>query len=126
MPDSVIKKVESYARRGACPGEFDFADRSGVLFEWNETIDEHPKGLVQEDVVLYPTLAAELPGVTIGRDVPVTAVEDEIAPQGRAEDAAATNAGLALMDPRALNDVAVVDAHAYEYAPDTTTTGSLR
>ena len=98
MPDSVIKKVERYARRGARPGEFDFADRSSVLFKWNEVIDEHPEEMVQEDVVLYPTLAAELPGVTIGRDVPVTAIEDEIALQGRVEDAAAANAGLAPMD----------------------------
>jgi hypothetical protein len=118
MPDSVIKKVEGYGRRGAAPGEFDFADRSGVLFEWNESIDKHPQGLVEEEVVLYPTLAAELPGVTIGRDIPVTAVEDDIVPQGRAEDAVAANAGLAPMEPGALGDVAVIDAHAYEYAPD--------
>ena len=56
MPDSVIRKVERFANARARPGDgdFDFADRSGVLFEWNEVIDEHPEGLVEEDVVLYP------------------------------------------------------------------------
>ena len=33
MPDSVITKVERYARAGATPNALDFADRSGVLFE---------------------------------------------------------------------------------------------
>ena len=53
----------------------------------DKNIDEHPGGLVEEDVVLYPTLEAELPVVTISHDIPVMAVEDEIAPQGRAEGA---------------------------------------
>lgn len=40
MPDYVIKEVEWYARTGAMPGKLDFADRSGVLFEWNDKINE--------------------------------------------------------------------------------------
>ncbi len=84
------------------PGEFHFADRSGVTFEWNDSIDKHCKGLHKEDMVLFPTLAAELPGVTLDHDLPVTAVEDEIPPQGRAKDAAVANAGLVPLDPRAM------------------------
>jgi hypothetical protein len=122
MPDSVIKKVEGYATKKANPndGDFDFADRSGILFEWNDCIDEGHQGLVEEDVIPYPTLAAELPGVTLHRDLPVTAVEDDIPPQGRAEDAAAANAGLAPIDRRGLFNeaAAVVDAHAYEIDPE--------
>ena len=120
MPDSVIKKVERYAkRRNPGDGDFDFADRSGILFEWNDSIDEHRETLVEEEVVLYPTLAAELPGITLGRNMPVTAIEDAIPPQGRAEDAAASNAGLAPLDRRALfaEAAAVIDADAYEFDP---------
>ena len=62
MPDSVIKKVEAYGKSTTLPGIFDFADRNGILFEWNEEVDDCPKGIVDtEDVVLYPSLAAEHP-----------------------------------------------------------------
>ena len=40
MPDSVIKKVEGFAGAGVAPGILEFADRSGILFEWNQEIDE--------------------------------------------------------------------------------------
>jgi hypothetical protein len=67
MPDSVIKKVESYARSTALPGIFDFADRNGILFEWNKEVDESPEGIIEfVDVILYPSLAAEHPGVALG------------------------------------------------------------
>jgi hypothetical protein len=121
MPDSVIRTVKRYAKKTANPGDgdFDFADHLGILFEWNDSIDESREELVEEDVIVYPTLAAELLGVTLHRDLPVTEVEDEIPPQGRAEDAAAANAGLALLDRRGLFNeaVAVVDAHAFEFDP---------
>ena len=69
MPDSVIKKVEAYGKSTTHPGMFDFADRNGILFEWNEEVDEFPEGIVNiEDVPLYPSLAAEHPGVVLGRD----------------------------------------------------------
>jgi hypothetical protein len=72
MPDSVIKKVEAYGTSTALPGIFDFADRNGILFEWNEVVDESPEGIVDiEDVVLYPSLAAEHPGVVLGQDQPL-------------------------------------------------------
>jgi len=78
MPDSVIAKVESFARQGVVPGAFDFTDRSGILFEWNDEIDESPEGLVAEDVVLYPSIVAEFPGVTLDRDIAVAMVEDDV------------------------------------------------
>jgi hypothetical protein len=72
MPDSVIKKVEAYGTSTALPGIFDFADRNGILFKWNEVVDEFPEGIVDiEDVVLYPSLAAEHPGVVLGQDQPL-------------------------------------------------------
>jgi hypothetical protein len=120
MPDSVIKKVEQYAkRRNPGDGDFNFADRSGILFEWNDRIDETRETLFEEEVVPYPTLVAELPGITLHRDIPVMPVEDEIPPQGRAEDAAAANAGFAPLDRRALFDeaAAVIDADAFEFDP---------
>ncbi len=55
MLDSVIAKVEKFARRGVVPGAFDFADRSRILFEWNDELDKSPEGLITEDVVLYCT-----------------------------------------------------------------------
>ena len=60
MLNSVIKKVEGYAKSTALPGIFDFADRNGILFEWKEEVDESPKGIVEvKDVILYPSLAME-------------------------------------------------------------------
>jgi hypothetical protein len=108
------QKVEGYARAGATPREFDFTDRSGILFEWNDEIDKHREGLIEEDVVLYPTLAAEIPGVTLDRELLVTPIEDKIAPQGRVEDAAAANAGLAPLDRQVLEGAAVIDALPFE------------
>ena len=55
MPDTVIARVERYGKENALPGIFDFADRNGVLFEWNDDVDECPEGILEEDdVVLYP------------------------------------------------------------------------
>ncbi len=95
MPDSVIKKVKVYGKSTTLPGIFDFADRNGILFEWNEEVDEFPKGIIDiEDVVLYPSLAAEHPGVVLGRDQPLSSIEEELVPQGQAEDTVACNANL--------------------------------
>ncbi len=67
MPDSVIKNVEAYGKSTTLPGIFDFANRNGILFEWNEEVDEFPEGIVDiEDVVLYPSLTVEHPGVVLG------------------------------------------------------------
>ncbi len=42
MPDLVVRKVEVYCKSTALPGIFDFADRNGILFKWNEEVDEFP------------------------------------------------------------------------------------
>jgi hypothetical protein len=90
MPDSVIRCVEKYGNDNALPGIFDFADRSGVLFKWNEEVNECPEGILEEeDVILYPSLAAELPGVVLVRDMPRPSIKADIIPQGCGEDKAA-------------------------------------
>ncbi len=93
MPDSVIARVEQYDNDNALPGIFDFADRNGVLFEWNDDVDECPKGILEEDdVILYPSIAAELLGVDLEHDTPRPSIEVDLIPQGRAEDEATRNA----------------------------------
>jgi hypothetical protein len=112
MPDSVIRKVEAYGKSTALPGIF---DRNGILFEWNEEVDESPKGIVDvEDVVLYPSLAAEHPGVVLGRDQPLPTIEEELVPQGQAEDAAARNANLQPFDVAGVVAAPTVHANADE------------
>ena len=99
MPDLVIKKVKAYGKSTALPSIFDFADRNGILFEWSKEEDKFPKGIVEvEDIALYPSLAAEHPGVVLGRDQPLPWIEKELVPQGHAEDATACNATIHLFD----------------------------
>ena len=43
--------------------------------------------MVEEDLVPYPSLAAEFPGVALDRNTP--AIKDKIVLQGHAEDTAA-------------------------------------
>jgi hypothetical protein len=57
MPDSVIKKVEAFGKSSL--GVFNFANRNGILFEWNKVVDECQEGIIKEDVVLYPSLVAK-------------------------------------------------------------------
>ena len=79
MPDSVIKKVERYGKSTALPGIFHFADRNSILFEWKEEVDKFPEGIIEvKDVVLYPFLAAEHPGVVLGGDQPLPSIEEEL------------------------------------------------
>jgi hypothetical protein len=92
MPDSVIKQVEAFGKSSS--GVFNFADRNSILFEWNKVVDECPEGIVEEDVVLYPSLVAEFPGVTLGRDHPIPTMEEDIMPQGCNKAAAARNANM--------------------------------
>ncbi len=92
MPDLVIKKVDAF---GKSPLEvFNFANRIGILFEWNKEVDECPEDIVKEDVVLYPSLIAKFPGVTLGRDHPIPTIKEDIIPQGRAKANAACNANM--------------------------------
>jgi hypothetical protein len=93
MPDTVIARVERYGKENALPGIFDFADRNGVLFEWNDNVDECPEGILEEDdVILYPSIAAELPGIVLKHDMPRPPIKADLIPHGRAEDEAARNA----------------------------------
>ena len=113
MSDLVIKKVEAYGKSTALPGIFDFADRNGILFEWNEEVDKFPEGIVKvEDVVLYPSLTAEHPGVVLGRDQPLPSIEEELVLQGQAEDAAARNANLQPFDITGVGAALIVHANA--------------
>jgi hypothetical protein len=49
------------------------------LFEWKDKVDEQKEGLVEEDLVPYPALAAEFPGVILYRDT--LAIEDKTVPR---------------------------------------------
>jgi hypothetical protein len=78
MPDLVIKKVEAFSKSSS--GVFDFADRSGILFKWNEEVDKCPEGIIKEDVVLYSSLVAKFLGVTLGQDHPISTIKEDIIP----------------------------------------------
>jgi hypothetical protein len=114
MPDTVIRQVHRLGHTNATPNMFDFSDRNGVLFEWNEDVNETPKGIIEEDVVLYPSLAAKTPGVVLKRDQPIPSMEDKIEPQGRAEDAAAQNASLEPINAAGVDTPTVIHANANE------------
>jgi hypothetical protein len=92
MPDLVIKKVEAFSKSSS--GVFGFADRNGILFEWNKEVNKCPEGIVKEDVVLYPSLVAKFPGVTLGQDHPIPTIEEDIIPQGCAKADAARNTNM--------------------------------
>ena len=44
MPDLVIRKVEALGYIDHPPRQFGFADRNGILFEWNIEVDKFPGG----------------------------------------------------------------------------------
>jgi hypothetical protein len=90
MPDSVIKKVEAFGKSSL--GAFNFANRNGILFKWNKEVDECPEGIVEEDMVLYPSLVAEFLGVT--QDHPILTIKEDIILQGRAKADAARNTNI--------------------------------
>ena len=99
MPDSVIKKDKAYAKSTALPGIFNFADRNGILFEWNEEVDESSEGIFKvKDIILYPSLAVEHSGGVLGQNQPLPLIKEELVPHGHAEDAAAHNANLQPLD----------------------------
>ncbi len=47
MPDSVILKIETMGNQHL-PGVFDFSDRNGVLFEWNDDVDKYNEILLRK------------------------------------------------------------------------------
>ena len=116
MPDTVITQVERLGHTNTAPNMFDFSDRNGVLFEWNKDVNETPKGIIEEDVVLYPSLAAETHGVVLEQDQPIPSMEmeDKIEPQGRAEDAAARNANLEPTNAAGVDTPTIIHANANE------------
>ena len=73
----------------------DFANRNGILFKWNNKVNDCHEQLVEEEAVCYPSLTCKFPGIALDRDLPVPSIEDEYEPQGHAEDAAALNANIA-------------------------------
>ncbi len=97
MPNLGIKKVEQFGKANATPNIFDFSDRNGVLFEWNGEVDEYPKGIVEEEVVLYPALTVEILDEVLNRDQPIPLIDNEIEPQGRKKDVAARNTNIVLV-----------------------------
>ena len=114
MPDMVIAQVERLGHTNATPNMFDFLDRNGVLFEWSKDVNETPKGIIKKDVVLYPFLAAETPGIVLEQDQPIPSMEDEMEPQGRAKDAAAQNANLEPINAAGVHTLTIIHANANE------------
>jgi hypothetical protein len=110
MPESIIKKVEQFGKSNAWPITLNFANRNGILFECNDNVNKYPKRLIKEDVVLYLSLVAEIPGVVLGQDLPIPTIEDEIEPQGRTKDAAARNAKLKPFDIAGLDALTIINA----------------
>ena len=109
MPDSAIARVEALGVR-AGRGTFDFADRNGILFEWNEEVDDRQADLIEEEAVRYPSLVREFPGIALDRDLPIPSIEDELEPQGRAEDAAALNTNIAPYVAAGVDGPVIIDA----------------
>ncbi len=64
--------MEQFGKSNDQPNTLDFANRNGILFEWNDNIDKYPEELVKEDVVFYPSLPAKIPGVVLEQDLPIT------------------------------------------------------
>ena len=65
-----------------------------------------------EDIVLHPSLDAEHPGVVLGQDKPLPSIEEELVPQGQAEDAVACNAKLQLFDGAGVVAAPIVHTNA--------------
>ncbi len=106
--------MEQFGKANATPNLFNFFDRTGVLFKWNNEVDVCPEGIVEDDVVLYPSLAAEILGVVLDQDQPIPSIEDKIEPQGNAEDAAACNSNIELFDVTGVDALTVIHANNYE------------
>ena len=113
MPESIIKKVEQFGKSNARLNTLDFADRNGILFEWNDNVNEFPEGLIEDNVVLYPSLAADISRVVLEQDLSISMIEDKIEPQGRAKDSVAHNWNL---KPLTLQE----GMHQQSYTPTTT------
>ncbi len=98
MTEFIIKKAEQFGKSNARPNTLNFANRNEIQFEWNDKVNKYPKVLIKEDVVLYPSIVADIPGVVLEQDLPIQMIEDKFEPQGRAEDATARNPNLKLFN----------------------------
>lgn len=112
MPDSLITTVEELSTADNLPGDFNFADCQGVLFEWNDKSLETSEPLLDHRPT-YPAIPAKLPGVALGHDKGLMPIEPKIIPQGQAETTAALKIkGRACADGR---------KQRYIYSKDNTT-----
>ncbi len=103
--------MEQFGKSNTRPNTLNFTDRNGILFEWNNNVDKCPEGLVKEDVVLYQSLAAEIPGVVLEQDLPILMIEDKIELQGHAKDAAARNANHKPFNIAGVDALAIIRAN---------------
>ncbi len=75
MPESIIKRVKQFDKSNTRPNTLDFVNRNGILFEWDNKVMKYPKGLIEEEVVIYPSLAAEIPRLVLEQDQPIPTIE---------------------------------------------------
>jgi hypothetical protein len=111
MPDLIIKKVKQFGRANATLKALDFLDRNEVLFEWNNKVDESPDGILKEDMVLYPSFSAEIPGIILDQDQPIPSIKDKIKLQGRIENDAAHNTNIESFDIVAVDALTILHAN---------------
>jgi hypothetical protein len=116
MPDLIIRKVKHFGCKGGPASAFDFSDRSGILFEWNDDVDKSLEDLIKDDLVPYPEVAAKIPGVILDQHQPIPTVEDEVVLQGQAEDEAARNANLEPFNIAGVDHTAIIPANVDKIA----------
>jgi hypothetical protein len=66
MPESIIKKFEQFSKSNTWRNKKStLPTKNEILFKWNNDINKYPEGLAKKDVVLYPSLLAEIPEVVL-------------------------------------------------------------
>ncbi len=103
--------MEQFGKSNAHLNTLNIANRNRIQFTWNNEVDKYPERLVKEDVVLYLSLAAEIPGVVLERDLPIPTIEDKIEPQGCAKDTAVRNANLKSFDVARVDAPTIIHAN---------------
>ena len=91
----------------------------------NEEVNNRQADLIEEEAVRYPSLVREFPGIALDRDLPIPSIEDELEPQGRAEDAAALNANIAPYVAAGVDGPVIIDADDDKSRLSTTTTAMM-
>jgi hypothetical protein len=97
MPDRVIKRVNTVGLAQGQGRVLAFANRNKESFDWADEVPEDDsefQGLL-DSAAPFPDISAEIPGVELASEMPVTAVEDTPEPdkEDRA-DAARANADI--------------------------------